>query len=39
VYVLLEGEVEPMPAAPEEKLDEQELLARLKSEFDAEEVG
>ncbi len=39
VYVLLEGGEEPMPAAPEEKLDEQELLARLKSEFDAEEVS
>ncbi len=40
VYVLLDGEeAEPAPAAEEEKLDEQELLERLKSEFDAEEVG
>jgi DNA polymerase-3 subunit gamma/tau len=39
VFVLLEGEGEPPPAAEEEKLDEQELLARLKAEFNAEEVG
>jgi DNA polymerase III subunit gamma/tau len=39
VYVLRDGEAEPASAAAEEKLDEQELLERLKSEFDAEEVG
>jgi DNA polymerase-3 subunit gamma/tau len=40
VYVLLDsGEAESAPSAEEEKLDEQELLERLKSEFDAEEVG
>ena len=39
VFVLLEGEAEPAPAPEEEKLDEQELLARLKTEFNAEEVG
>jgi DNA polymerase-3 subunit gamma/tau len=41
-YVLLDGESE-VPPAPEPKadegLDEEELLARLKSEFDAEEVS
>ena len=37
VYVLLDGEA---PAATEEEsLDEDELLERLKSEFDAEEVS
>jgi DNA polymerase III subunit gamma/tau len=39
VYVLLDGEAEPVAAPAEEKLDEQELLERLKSEFNAEEVG
>jgi DNA polymerase-3 subunit gamma/tau len=39
VYVLLEDEPERAGAPKEEKLDEQELLERLKSEFDAEEVG
>jgi DNA polymerase III subunit gamma/tau len=42
-YVLLDGEdPEPQAAAPAAKdqaLDEEELLARLKSEFDAEEVS
>jgi hypothetical protein len=45
-YVLLDGESEvpgesraPAPEAKDEALDEEELLARLKSEFDAEEVG
>ena len=36
VYVLLDGESVP---EPEEQLDEEELLERIKSEFDAEEVG
>jgi DNA polymerase-3 subunit gamma/tau len=39
VYVLLEGGAEPAAAPEGEKLDEQELLARFKSEFNAEEVG
>jgi DNA polymerase-3 subunit gamma/tau len=45
-YVLLDGESEapvearaPAPEAKDEALDEQELLERLKSEFDAEEVS
>jgi DNA polymerase-3 subunit gamma/tau len=43
-YVLLDGESEepaeaPAAAAKDEGLSEQELLARLKSEFDAEEVS
>jgi DNA polymerase-3 subunit gamma/tau len=42
-YVLLDGESEesptPAPAAKDEGVDEQELLERLKSEFDAEEVS
>jgi hypothetical protein len=45
-YVLLDVESEapresqaPAPAAPAEGLDEAELLERLKSEFDAEEVS
>ena len=37
VYVLLDGEASP--AGAEEALDEDELLERLKSEFDAEEVS
>jgi hypothetical protein len=36
VYVLLDGEASPAEA---EELDEDELLERLKSEFDAEEVS
>ncbi len=36
VYVLLDGEA---PGGPEEQLDEEELLERIKSEFDAEEVS
>jgi DNA polymerase-3 subunit gamma/tau len=36
VYVLLDGESAP---EPEEQIDEEELLERIKSEFDAEEVG
>lgn len=44
VYVLLDGESEapieaPAPAAKDEGLSEEELLERLKSEFDAEEVS
>jgi DNA polymerase-3 subunit gamma/tau len=44
VYVLLDGESEepaeaPTPEAKDEGLSEQELLERLKSEFDAEEVS
>jgi hypothetical protein len=45
-YVLLDGESEasaraeaPAPEAKGEGLDEEELLERLKSEFDAEEVS
>jgi DNA polymerase III subunit gamma/tau len=45
-YVLLDGESEvpaeaqaPAPEARDEGLDEEELLERLKSEFDAEEVS
>jgi DNA polymerase-3 subunit gamma/tau len=45
-YVLLDGESEesseaeaPAPPAKDEALDEEELLERLKSEFDAEEVS
>jgi hypothetical protein len=39
-YLLLEGEAPPdTPAPGSEEIDEEELLARLKSEFDAEEVG
>jgi hypothetical protein len=36
VYVLLEGEQED--ASKEAELDEEQLLERLKAEFDAEEV-
>jgi DNA polymerase III subunit tau-like protein len=36
-YVMLDGEAEA--EAPAGGVDEEELLARLKSEFDAEEVG
>jgi DNA polymerase-3 subunit gamma/tau len=40
-YVLLDGEdtEAPAPAEKDQALDEQELLERLKSEFDAEEVS
>jgi len=39
-YVILEGEAPPdTPAPGSEEIDEEELLERLKSEFDAEEVG
>ncbi|HET9184794.1 MAG TPA: hypothetical protein VFN82_01525, partial [Solirubrobacterales bacterium] len=39
-YVLLEGEPPPdTPAPGSEEIDEEQLLERLKSEFDAEEVG
>jgi DNA polymerase-3 subunit gamma/tau len=39
-YVLLEGEAPPdTPASGSEEIDEDELLERLKSEFDAEEVS
>jgi DNA polymerase-3 subunit gamma/tau len=39
-YVLLEGEAPPdTPAPGSEEVDEEQLLERLKSEFDAEEVG
>ena len=41
-YVLLSGDEEPPPDTPapgSDEVDEQELLERLKSEFDAEEVG
>ena len=46
IYVLLDSESEepveaeaPAPAAKDEAVDEEELLERLKSEFDAEEVS
>jgi DNA polymerase-3 subunit gamma/tau len=39
-YVLLDGEAPPdTPAPGSEEINEEELLERLKSEFDAEEVG
>jgi DNA polymerase-3 subunit gamma/tau len=39
-YVILDGEAPPdTPAPRSERIDEEELLERLKSEFDAEEVG
>lgn len=40
VYVLLDGEAPPdTPAPGSEEIDEEELLERLKSKFDAEEVS
>jgi len=40
VYVVLDGEAPPdTPAPGSEEINENELLERLKSEFDAEEVG
>jgi DNA polymerase III subunit gamma/tau len=40
IYVLLDGEAPPdTPAPGSEGIDEEELLERLKSEFDAEEVS
>jgi hypothetical protein len=40
VYVVLDGEAPPdTPAPGSEEINEEELLERLKSEFDAEEVG
>jgi hypothetical protein len=39
-YVLLDGEAPPdTPAPGSDEIDEEQLLERLKSEFDAEEVG
>ncbi len=38
-YVLLEGEDAPPQEAPSEEIDHDALVERLKSEFDAEEVG
>ncbi|HEV2790695.1 MAG TPA: hypothetical protein VGV69_05300, partial [Solirubrobacterales bacterium] len=39
-YVLLDGEAPPdTPAPGSDEIDEEELLERLKSEFDAEEVS
>jgi hypothetical protein len=39
-YVVLDGEAPPdTPAPGSEDIDEEELLQRLKSEFDAEEVS
>ncbi|HEV2728342.1 MAG TPA: hypothetical protein VGV34_08610 [Solirubrobacterales bacterium] len=39
-YVVLDGEAPPdTPAPGSEEIDEEELLERLKSEFDAEEVS
>jgi DNA polymerase III subunit gamma/tau len=41
-YVMLSGDEEPPPDTPapgSDEIDEEELLERLKSEFDAEEVG
>jgi DNA polymerase III subunit gamma/tau len=40
LYVLLDGEAEPQGASEEEsQLDHESLVERLKSEFNAEEVG
>jgi DNA polymerase-3 subunit gamma/tau len=39
VYVLLDGEDAPQQPAEEAEVDHDELLDRLKREFDAEEVG
>ena len=39
VYVVLDGEAAPEGPGGEGQIDEDELLERLKSEFDAEEVG
>jgi DNA polymerase-3 subunit gamma/tau len=40
IYVILDGEAPPdTPAPGSEEIDEEELLERLKSEFDAEEVS
>jgi hypothetical protein len=39
-YVLLDGEAPPdTPAPGSDEVDEEQLLERLKSEFDAEEVS
>jgi DNA polymerase III subunit gamma/tau len=38
-YVLLDGEDAPPREAPSEEIDHDALVERLKSEFDAEEVG
>ncbi len=38
-YVLLDGEEAPPGSGAAEPLDEAELVERIKSEFDAEEVG
>ena len=39
VYVLLDGEAAPDVGPKKEKVDEEELVERMKSEFDAEEVS
>lgn len=40
VYVVLEGEAPPdTPAPGSEEIDEDQLMERIKSEFDAEEVS
>jgi hypothetical protein len=39
VYVLLDGESVSEEAAPSEEIDHDALVQKLKSEFDAEEVG
>jgi DNA polymerase III subunit gamma/tau len=39
VYAVLDGEAAPEDADPEQELDHEALMAKLKSEFDAEEVG
>jgi DNA polymerase-3 subunit gamma/tau len=39
VYVLLEGEEQATEAAADEEIDHDALVEKLKSEFDAEEVG
>jgi DNA polymerase III subunit gamma/tau len=39
VYVVLDGEDPPVAPVEDDQIDEQELLERLKSEFDAEEVS
>jgi hypothetical protein len=39
VYVLIDGEEDPVAGVEEVDVDEDELLERLKSEFNAEEVA
>ena len=39
VYVLIDGEADPVAGVEHVDVDEDELLERLKSEFNAEEVA